>query len=55
LDLFGKIVHRNSYMVHAGINALSLPNTENLPAGTYIFRVRNNELLINRKVLKKGF
>ncbi len=55
LDLFGKVVQKNSYLVHAGINALSLPNTENLPAGTYIFRVKNNEVLINRKVLKKSF
>jgi hypothetical protein len=55
LDIFGKIVQKNSYRIHAGINALSILNTENLPSGTYIFRVKSNELLINRKVLKKNF
>lgn len=55
LDLFGKIVKKNSYVVHAGVNALSLPDTENLPTGTYIFRIKNDEMLINRKVLKKSF
>jgi hypothetical protein len=55
IDMFGKIVLKNDYTVHTGINALSLPNTESLPAGTYIFRAKNNETLINRKVLKKGF
>ncbi|MDP4264003.1 MAG: T9SS type A sorting domain-containing protein, partial [Bacteroidota bacterium] len=53
-DLFGKIVQKNSYQVRTGVNALSLLNTENLSAGTYIFRVKNNEVLINRKVLKKN-
>jgi hypothetical protein len=54
IDLFGKIVQKNSYLIRSGVNALSLPNTENIPAGTYIFRVKNNEVLINRKVLKKN-
>ncbi len=53
LDLFGKMVRKNSYLVHTGINALSMTDTESLPAGTYIFRIRNNDLIINRKVLKK--
>jgi hypothetical protein len=55
IDLFGKIVQKNSYLVRSGVNALSLTNTENIPAGTYIFRVKNNETIINRKVLKKNF
>jgi hypothetical protein len=55
IDLLGKVVRKNSFTVHAGINALSLPDTGNLPSGTYIFRVRNNEMLINRKVLKNSF
>jgi hypothetical protein len=53
IDLIGKILRKNSYQVHPGVNALSLPNTEALPSGTYIFRIKNNELLINRKVLKR--
>lgn len=55
LDLFGKVVQKNSYFVRTGVNALSLPNTDVLPAGTYILRIRNNESFINRKVLKKNF
>jgi hypothetical protein len=55
IDLLGKVVRKNSFIVHAGINALSLTDTGNLPSGTYIFRVRNNEMLINRKVLKNSF
>lgn len=54
-DLYGKLLRKNSYLVHAGINALSVPNTENLPAGTYIFRIKNNDTIINRKILKKSF
>ena len=55
IDLLGKVVMKNSYTVRTGINALSLLNTEGLPSGTYIFRIRNNEMLINRKLLKKSF
>lgn len=55
IDLLGKVVRKNSFTVYAGVNALSLPDTGNLPSGTYIFRVRNNEMLINRKVLKNSF
>jgi hypothetical protein len=54
LDMFGKVVKKNSYLVHEGINALSIPNTENLSPGTYILRVKNNEVFINRKLLKKS-
>jgi hypothetical protein len=55
VDMFGKVVQKNSYLVRAGTNALSLPNTSVLPAGTYILRIRNHETVINRKVLKKTF
>jgi trimeric autotransporter adhesin len=54
LDLFGKVVLKSSYTVRTGINALSLPNTSMLATGTYILRIRNSEVFINRKVLKKG-
>ena len=55
VDLYGKIVAKNKYIVRTGINALSLPNTEHLSAGTYILRIKNNDQFINRKVLKKNF
>ncbi|MBC7948244.1 MAG: T9SS type A sorting domain-containing protein [Chitinophagaceae bacterium] len=54
VDIFGKVIRKQVFVVHAGINALSLPNTESLPDGAYIFRVKSNEFLINRKVLKKN-
>lgn len=54
IDLFGKTVQKKSYQVRSGVNALSMPDTQSLPAGTYIFRIKNNEVLINRKVLKKN-
>lgn len=55
VDLYGKVIQKKTYLVHAGVNALSIPNTENLPAGTYVLRIKNNETVINRKVLKKAF
>lgn len=55
IDLSGRVVKKNSFLVHAGINALRLADTENLPAGTYILRLKNNEALISRKVVKKIF
>ncbi|HEY6505232.1 MAG TPA: T9SS type A sorting domain-containing protein [Chitinophagaceae bacterium] len=55
VDLYGKVVLKNTFLVRTGINALSLANTESLSSGTYVLRVRNNEILINRKVLKKIF
>jgi len=55
VDLYGKVIQKKTYLVHAGVNALSIPNTENLPAGTYVLRIKNNETVINRKVLKKTF
>jgi hypothetical protein len=53
IDLYGKVIQKNSYLVHAGVNALNVPNTETLPSGTYIFRVKNNDTLINMKMLKR--
>ncbi|MBL7739096.1 MAG: T9SS type A sorting domain-containing protein [Chitinophagaceae bacterium] len=55
LDLYGKVVAKSKYMVRSGTNTLSLPNTESLSAGTYILRIKNNEQLIIRKVLKQNF
>jgi hypothetical protein len=55
VDLYGKVIQKNSYLVHAGVNSLSISNTQNLPPGTYVLRIKNNETVINRKVLKKSF
>jgi hypothetical protein len=55
IDLYGRTVRGNVYLIHSGVSALSLPNTEALPSGTYIFRINNNNLLINVKMLKRKF
>lgn len=54
VDMFGKPVKRKSFMAQSGINALNLTETESLPTGTYILRVKNNNQVISRKVLKKS-
>jgi hypothetical protein len=53
IDLFGKTVKSKSYTVYSGVNSLSIPNTEGLPAGIYILQVKNKDIIINNKVLKK--
>jgi hypothetical protein len=55
LDMFGKVIKRKVYLVQTGVNMLSLTNTETLPAGTYILRVRNNDQVLTKKVLKKNY
>jgi hypothetical protein len=54
LDVFGRIVRKATYNIRTGTNALSMHNTETLADGTYIFRVKNNEVMFIRKVLKKN-
>ncbi len=54
IDMYGKTVQRNTYLIHSGVTALSLP-TETLSTGTYIFRVKNGNTTIIRKLLKKKF
>ena len=52
IDLYGKIVRRNNYFIHPGVTALSLP-AETIPTGTYIFRIKNENNIVNIKLLKK--
>jgi hypothetical protein len=52
-DMIGKVVRKKTYMAYAGINSFELDNTESLQPGIYILQIRNKELMINRKVLKK--
>jgi trimeric autotransporter adhesin len=54
IDLYGRVVQQKNYFIPPGITALSLP-TETLPAGTYIFRIKNGETTIIQKLLKKKF
>lgn len=55
LDMFGKVVKRQSYMVRTGTNMLYMSDTESLPAGTYILRVKNNNQWLTKKVLKGNY
>ena len=54
IDLGGKVIKRNSYLVHSGVNMLSITETGSLPPGIYILRIKNNDQFINRKVLKQN-
>jgi trimeric autotransporter adhesin len=53
LDLFGKVVKKKSFAVHAGLNSLSMTDTEALPNGTYILRVRSGNEVISKKMMKQ--
>jgi hypothetical protein len=52
-DMVGKVVRKKTYLAYSGINSFELDNTAALQPGIYILQVRNKELLLNRKVLKK--
>lgn len=52
-NLSGKLVRKESYMGYEGVNSLRIPDTENLQPGIYILQVKNKDVLINRKVMKK--
>jgi hypothetical protein len=52
-DLFGKAVKNKNYMVYAGVNGISLENTGKLSPGIYILQVKNKDIIINSKVIKK--
>jgi hypothetical protein len=52
LNMFGEIVKRKSSMVPSGVSMLSLTSLGSLPAGTYILRIRIDDRIISRKVLK---
>jgi len=52
MDMQGKIVKTNTYLVYAGTNNLQLLNTEYLAPGIYTFRIQNNDRIISKKVVK---
>ncbi len=53
MDLFGKQMKTKKFAIKAGINSLSIENTEGLTMGVYILQVKNNDIIINKKVLKR--
>jgi hypothetical protein len=52
-DLFGKTIRHKSYTVYSGVNSLGIDNTQSLKPGIYILQIKNNNITINNKVLKK--
>jgi hypothetical protein len=52
-NMMGKTVKKETFNVYAGANSLTIPGTDNLPPGMYILQIRNNETVINKKVMKK--
>ncbi len=54
LDMFGKVVKKTGYLVHKGVNTLSIFDTGYLPAGAYVFRLKSNGIILSRKVLKRN-
>jgi hypothetical protein len=54
IDMMGKTVKKTSFLVQEGINSLNLPNTDNLPAGMYIFQLSHQGEILTSKVIKKN-
>lgn len=52
-NLSGKLVRKESYMAYEGVNSFIIPATETLQPGIYILQVKNKDVFINRKVMKK--
>jgi hypothetical protein len=53
IDLFGKTVETKSYTVYSGVNSLSISNTEKWIPGIYILKVKNKDIVITNKVIKR--
>ena len=54
VDIFGKAVRKKNFIVNTGTTSLRIDDTENLPPGSYIFRLYNKGEIITRKVLKSA-
>lgn len=52
-DMVGKVMRSKTYTVYSGINSLSMDNTGGLPKGMYVLQVKQNDMIITRKVLKQ--
>ncbi|MBS1921200.1 MAG: T9SS type A sorting domain-containing protein [Bacteroidetes bacterium] len=53
ITLLGKQIRKESFNVYEGTNSLSIQDTNNLAPGMYILQVKNKDVLINWKVIKK--
>ena len=54
IDLQGKHVKQNNYLVYPGVNSMRIENTGFLSPGIYTLRISDNEKVISRKVMKKN-
>lgn len=54
INMQGKIVKSNSYLVHAGTNSLRLEDTDVLASGIYTLRIQKEDKIINKKVMKQN-
>jgi len=52
LDIYGRILENNSHKIYIGVNKIRITNTTSLPSAVYILRVKYNEKIISRKVIK---
>ena len=53
LDIYGKLLKKTNRTVYAGINSLSLGNTESLSSGLYVLQVKHKDNIISKKIVKK--
>jgi trimeric autotransporter adhesin len=54
IDQYGKVVKSESQRIYSGTNALTMFNTDRLPAGVYILKASLNESMIVYRVLKEN-
>ena len=54
IDQYGKIVKSENQRIYSGTNALTMFNTDRLPAGVYILKASLNESMIVYRVLKEN-
>jgi hypothetical protein len=53
LDMSGKTVRRRNYFVAAGVNSLSIDDTQALAPGVYLMQIKNDNTVITKKVVKQ--
>jgi hypothetical protein len=54
MDMQGKVIKSNSFLVYTGVNSLRLTNTNVLSPGIYTLRIQYNDKTISKKVVKSN-
>ena len=52
-NISGKPLRRQSFVAYEGVNSLTIPGVEALPAGIYILQVNYQGEVVNRKLMKR--